>query len=77
MCHENAECEYDAEEARYRCVCNDGYSGDGLNSCVAETDGPCNCHRNATCLFDVNQFGYVCMCNQGFTGDGKVCSPIG
>ena len=31
VCHEDAECVYDVDERKYKCQCNEGYSGDGVS----------------------------------------------
>lgn len=31
VCHEDAECVYDVDDEKYKCQCNDGYSGDGVS----------------------------------------------
>jgi Calcium-binding EGF domain/EGF domain len=70
-CDENAICE-PSQDGAY-CVCNDGYSGDGvtctdINEC---SDGTNNCDENATC--ENGDGGFVCTCNPPLVGDGTEC----
>ncbi|XP_013418650.1 protein jagged-1a isoform X2 [Lingula anatina] len=61
----------------YKCVCNSGYAGDGIN-CTKM------CGANATCINTGNcergpsdhcneDLGFKCVCNHGYEGDGVVC----
>lgn len=58
----------------FLCMCNSGFTGDGLtcsdiNECLMTP-----CDPNAAC---VNSPGsYTCTCNAGFTGNGLTCSDI-
>jgi hypothetical protein len=69
-CGANATC------AGTTCMCNTGYTGDGLtctdvNECLTANGG---CDANATCT---NTPGArVCTCNGGYFGDGVTCTPI-
>eukprot|EP00117_Sycon_ciliatum_P002421 scpid7190/ scgid3720/ Fibrillin-1 len=70
-CSPNARCIN--EPGSFRCVCLDGYTGDGfvcrdIDECAL---GIHDCHRNAVC---VNLPGtYNCECVAGYTGNGRVC----
>jgi hypothetical protein len=73
-CHpENAHCVY--ANNRSHCVCDAGYVGDGVRSCIrlmqcsAEDNGGCSVH--ATC--SPSSTGPVCTCRPGYTGDGLQC----
>lgn len=80
-CHSNAACVaffwYDASvelRASFRCVCDDGWLGDGL-SC---NPNPCapgrhNCHHQAICMTDLNGVDFSCFCKEGLVGNGTEC----
>ncbi|XP_053324949.1 stabilin-1 [Spea bombifrons] len=75
-CHFNASCE--AAESLTRCVCNNGYEGDGLSCqpvdlCRKPERGGCS--ENAICR-SVGPGLVTCECNPGWTGDGIACLPI-
>ncbi|KAJ6659763.1 hypothetical protein lerEdw1_018479 [Lerista edwardsae] len=71
-CHLNAAC-----EQNHRCVCQEGFSGDGLScSDVDECASPDlnHCHSLATCA---NHHGnYSCSCPDGYSGDGFHCEVV-
>jgi hypothetical protein len=59
------------------CICNSGYSGDGLN-CIdvnecATNGGGCAVHAQCS-----NQVGAprICTCDSGYGGDGITCTDI-
>ncbi|XP_070594767.1 stabilin-1 isoform X2 [Erythrolamprus reginae] len=61
-----------------RCVCLDGYEGNGLycypvDACFKPGRGGCS--YNATCI-STGPGTVSCECVQGWTGDGKVCVAI-
>ncbi|XP_069793304.1 stabilin-1 [Narcine bancroftii] len=75
-CHAFAECEYRNSTAR--CICQNGYEGDGI-SCQVEDlckkPHRGGCAENAEC-FNVGPGNVSCQCNIGWTGDGRVCTEI-
>ncbi|CAK9821012.1 Ndg [Anthophora plagiata] len=77
QCHENAQC-VSAEEGGYKCVCVEGYKGDGTSYCVEDHLG-CNvlhnCGRNAICRYHQTSGNFACICQPGFYGDGFTCQP--
>ncbi|XP_013415194.1 adhesive plaque matrix protein 2 [Lingula anatina] len=94
-CGENAVCIYESfglhvpqrnercdENLGYRCVCNNGYEGDGFN-CTR----PVRCGENAICIHGPfgqqvpfmrercnEKYGYQCVCADGYEGDGFNCT---
>ncbi|XP_013870779.1 stabilin-1 [Austrofundulus limnaeus] len=75
-CHVHAFCTQTGLDTR--CVCNDGYEGDGhtcspVNLCLKNTRGGCDV--NAECVY-VGPGNVSCVCAEGWTGDGKVCVEI-
>ncbi|KAL9980621.1 hypothetical protein ACROYT_G009230 [Oculina patagonica] len=73
-CHLNATCNNTV--GSFGCICNDGYTGDGLNctdinECNTSSH---NCHSNATCNNTEGSFN--CSCKPGFFGDGVKCQDI-
>ncbi|XP_063989907.1 nidogen isoform X2 [Diachasmimorpha longicaudata] len=77
QCHVNAQCITISGEG-YKCVCNPGFHGDGINQCVEDHIG-CNvvnnCGSNAVCGYNQTSANYACMCLPGFYGDGFICKP--
>ncbi|XP_012343370.1 nidogen isoform X2 [Apis florea] len=77
QCHVNAQC-VSTGEGGYRCVCTEGYNGDGIRQCVEDHIG-CNvlnnCGRNAVCGYNQTSANFVCICQQGYYGDGFTCLP--
>ena len=75
-CDTNAACT--DTEGSFECVCNAGYSGDGINcaddnECAGEGTGN-NCDSNASCTN--TDGGFECACNTGYNGDGILCVDI-
>ncbi|GCB71912.1 hypothetical protein scyTo_0006110 [Scyliorhinus torazame] len=75
-CHAFAVCEYD--NGTTRCVCKNGYEGDGISChvedlCKKPDRGGCD--ENAEC-FRLGPGNITCQCNTGWTGDGRVCVEI-
>lgn len=66
QCHVNAQC-VSTGEGGYRCVCTEGYNGDGIRQCVEDHIG-CNvlnnCGRNAVCGYNQTSANFVCVCQQ-------------
>uniref|UniRef100_A0A3B4V8V2 Stabilin 1 n=1 Tax=Seriola dumerili TaxID=41447 RepID=A0A3B4V8V2_SERDU len=61
-----------------KCVCRDGYEGDGhscspINPCLQSNRGGCD--TNADCVY-AGPGNASCVCVEGWTGDGKVCVEI-
>lgn len=76
FCAANAVCQAKATNAAdYECVCNSGYSGDGLTcSDVNECSKIGACDANAVCA---NLIGsYSCSCKSGFSGTGSTCHDV-
>ncbi|XP_076672085.1 nidogen isoform X2 [Andrena cerasifolii] len=77
QCHVNAQC-VSAGEGGYKCVCIEGYNGDGIRQCVEDHIG-CNvlhnCGRNAVCGYNQTSVNFACICQPGFYGDGFTCLP--
>lgn len=76
-CGTHATCKYLEEALTYKCVCNDGFFGDGF-SCYAERNchiDPGMCDPYATCITDSNR-RFTCQCNSGYIGNGTVCKEI-
>ncbi|XP_072438182.1 stabilin-1 isoform X1 [Chiloscyllium punctatum] len=76
FCHAFAVCEYD--NGSTRCVCKNGYEGDGISCreedlCKKPNRG--GCAENAEC-FSLGPGNITCLCNTGWTGDGRVCTEI-
>ncbi|KAK3577967.1 hypothetical protein CHS0354_020807 [Potamilus streckersoni] len=74
-CHENAFC--GLREGVYRCHCQNGYYGDGEQTCIVNPclSNPCN--RTETCVLDITQVsGYTCQCLMGYTSDCGHCQDI-
>ncbi|XP_048584968.1 stabilin-2 isoform X2 [Nematostella vectensis] len=76
-CHTHSTCR--DENGVPRCVCDDGYTGNGtycrvIHPCEKNNGG---CHDNAICSRNlVKPFLAVCTCNQGYSGDGQYCYEI-
>ncbi|XP_017755221.1 PREDICTED: nidogen-2 isoform X4 [Eufriesea mexicana] len=77
QCHVNAQC-VSSSEGGYKCVCIEGYNGDGIRQCVEDHIG-CNvlnnCGRNAVCGYNQTSANFACICQSGFYGDGFTCLP--
>lgn len=75
-CDENAECEMNDNDGKYRCICRDGYHGDGYSCTVKITceNDPYLCAPQATCINSIS--GFICECNPGFKGNGTFCKTI-
>ncbi|KAI5711004.1 hypothetical protein M8J75_013255 [Diaphorina citri] len=82
-CHPNAQCtspdEFNESREQAKCICNFGYTGDGVTECNPESLG-CNvvknCHANAECVYNATSAGYRCQCAQGYVGNGVECHPL-
>ncbi|KAK0096570.1 hypothetical protein PV326_005114 [Microctonus aethiopoides] len=76
QCHVNGQCIGQADG--YKCVCIDGFHGDGINQCVESHIG-CNvlnnCGSNAVCGYNQTSANYGCVCLPGYLGDGYHCLP--
>ncbi|XP_031842323.2 nidogen isoform X2 [Nomia melanderi] len=77
QCHVNARC-VSAGDGGYKCVCSEGYNGDGVRQCVEDHIG-CNvlnnCGRNAFCGYNQTSANFACICQTGYYGDGFTCLP--
>ncbi|XP_043521390.1 nidogen isoform X4 [Frieseomelitta varia] len=77
QCHVNAQC-VSTGEGGYKCVCIEGYNGDGIRQCV-EDHISCNvlnnCGRNAVCGYNQTSTNFACICQPGYYGDGYTCLP--
>ncbi|XP_076239485.1 nidogen isoform X2 [Calliopsis andreniformis] len=77
QCHVNAQC-VSAGEGGFKCVCIEGYNGDGVRQCVEDHIG-CNvlnnCGRNAVCGYNQTSANFACICQPGYYGDGFTCLP--
>lgn len=66
QCHVNAQC-VSAGENGYKCVCIEGYNGDGVRQCVEDHIG-CNvlhnCGRNAVCGYNQTSANFACLCQK-------------
>ena len=74
-CRNDATCSN--TDGGYDCVCNAGYTGDGITSCDDVDEcaaGTHNCHAGASCSNTVGSF--TCACNAGYTGDGVNCADV-
>ena len=60
----------------FACVCNQGYTGDGVTCSVPDVDecatGAHTCSGYATCKNTVGAF--TCNCNSGYSGNGYQCT---
>ncbi|XP_078313062.1 zonadhesin-like isoform X2 [Crassostrea virginica] len=63
-CHRKADCVLDDNGER-KCVCKDGFFGDGYKSCQPLCGGKYRCHKNAVCKKG------RCQCRRGLFGDGE------
>ena len=64
----------------HRCVCNDGYTGDGEVSCSRKpqvsdcSNGGVTCAAHATCVPD--GASYQCACDDDYEGDGVTSCTV-
>ncbi|CAB1353163.1 unnamed protein product [Coregonus sp. 'balchen'] len=73
----SAQCVYSGP-ANVSCVCNEGWTGDGLvctevDNCLLEPRG--GCHKDADCT-SLGPGQSECTCKRGYMGDGTVCDLI-
>ncbi|CAM9994712.1 unnamed protein product [Lampetra fluviatilis] len=74
-CDVNAECSNVL--GGFRCVCNDGWDGDGTRCHDVDecgTNGTHKCSASADCVNTPGSFR--CVCKDGFSGDGHSCSDM-
>ncbi|KAJ8676735.1 hypothetical protein QAD02_012522, partial [Eretmocerus hayati] len=66
LCHVNARCVSDpGGRGDYRCVCNNGFHGDGIRQCVegyVNCNEVNNCGQNAVCGYNQSASSYSCIC---------------
>ena len=77
-CGEMARCEPDPITLQFRCLCDEGYIGNGYE-CVKDSQSCSalkNCHPNAECLLDERSNRHFCKCKPGYSGDGHQCVPV-
>ncbi|OWF37427.1 uncharacterized protein LOC110467400 [Mizuhopecten yessoensis] len=76
ICRVDSNCHVHAKCILKQCVCDDGYSGDGIN-CIdineCET-GDDNCHINSECIN--NEGSFDCSCKPGYEGNGLTCTVV-
>ncbi|XP_057336522.1 nidogen-like isoform X4 [Microplitis mediator] len=76
LCHANGQCIN--RDGDYKCVCINGFHGDGINQCTEDHIG-CdvlnNCGNNAVCGYNQTSTNYACVCLPGYYGDGFNCIP--
>jgi hypothetical protein len=58
----------------FTCVCDAGFSGDGLNCTNVDECISSPCDANASCQDQVGSF--TCSCNDGWNGDGMICLDV-
>ncbi|XP_051169856.1 nidogen isoform X3 [Leptopilina boulardi] len=77
LCHINAQCSA-SHDGSFKCVCANGYRGDGIHHCVEEhinCNVVNNCGKNAVCGYNQTASNYACICLSGFYGNGFNCLP--
>ncbi|XP_017775713.1 PREDICTED: nidogen-2 [Nicrophorus vespilloides] len=70
-CHSNAQCIY--VENMYKCVCNTGYEGNGIDCSETYQCSQESCDEHATCTYNEDYGKSMCVCNEGFSGNGYSC----
>ena len=67
ICHKFANC-LPQNNGEYKCVCDAGYKGDGVKSCVSTNTYVCKmkCSLNADCVVVGNEAN--CTCRFGYIG---------
>jgi hypothetical protein len=72
----NLDCDNNATCGDGSCVCNGGFSGDGVSCTNVDEckDGSDNCDTHATCTD--NDGSFDCACNAGYSGDGVSCTNV-
>lgn len=65
QCHANAQCIATSGDGEHKCVCMNGFLGDGISQCVEATAG-CNiannCGSNSICEYNHTTTKYGCVC---------------
>ncbi|XP_065209284.1 nidogen [Planococcus citri] len=74
MCHPQAQCVYNSTAQAYKCICNAGFEGNGLE-CEASCFQNNFCDEHATCL-EINGKAQ-CVCQSHYSGDGIHCIHSG
>lgn len=63
QCHVNGQCV--TQNGVYKCICMNGFHGDGINQCVEDHIG-CNvlnnCGSNAVCGYNQTSANFACVC---------------
>ncbi|MBD5405526.1 hypothetical protein HDR59_03195 [bacterium] len=62
-----SDCDSNASLIDNKCVCNEGYIGEGLKNSYG-------CHRQCDTHATMNMNDYSCSCNEGYDGDGYTCT---
>ncbi|XP_069945612.1 nidogen isoform X2 [Cherax quadricarinatus] len=78
ICSEYASCLYDDSVRSFRCVCFQGYTGDGETCNPVTGQESCGTGRNCSPygVCTRTEDGYRCDCLPGFFGDGYTCEAI-
>jgi len=79
-CDPNANCMTSGTGESAKCVCDKGYTGDGIHYCVKGQE-ECTllghiCHHDASCEVAGDSGSFHCACNTGYEGNGIWCKKV-